>query len=59
MNLFVFLVLTSVVAVWRDINNAQPSLATAWNITNALILGVFLIVAAGELRPRTPERSQP
>lgn len=58
-NLFVFLALTSVVAVWRDINNAQPSLATAWNITNALILGVFLIVAAGELRPRTPERSQP
>lgn len=49
-NLFVFLALTSVVAVWRDMNNSQLSLATGWNITNTLILGVFLTVAAFERR---------
>jgi cellulose synthase (UDP-forming) len=48
--LFTFLALTSVVAVWRDINNAQLSLATAWNVTNTLALAVFLVVALQEAR---------
>jgi cellulose synthase (UDP-forming) len=46
--LFVFLALTSVVAIWRDLNNAQLSLATAWNLTNTAALGVFIGVAIAE-----------
>lgn len=46
--LFTFLALTSVVAIWRDVNNAQLSLATAWNLTNTVVLGAFLVVALRE-----------
>lgn len=46
--LFTFLALTSVVAIWRDVNNAQLSLATAWNLTNTAALGAFLWVALVE-----------
>ena len=46
--LFVFLALTSVVAIWRDLNNAQLTLATAWNLTNTIALGAFLSVAVVE-----------
>ncbi|MBA3020415.1 glycosyltransferase [Propionicimonas sp.] len=52
--LFVFLVLTSVVAIWRDLNNAQFSLATAWNLTNTAALGVFMVVAVREAFSRQP-----
>ena len=45
---FFFLLLTSFVAIWRDIRNSQLSLATGWNVTNTLILGVFMIVALRE-----------
>ena len=45
---FVFLALTSVVAIWRDVDNSQLTLATGWNVTNTLILGVFMIVALRE-----------
>jgi cellulose synthase (UDP-forming) len=45
---FVFLVLTSVVSIWRDLGNSQLSLATAWNVTNTFILGAFMIVALKE-----------
>ncbi len=55
MYLFTFLALTSMVAVWRDIGNAQLSLATAWNVTNTFALGVFLLVALQEAhRNRRP-----
>ncbi|GAA5519029.1 hypothetical protein Lsed01_01467 [Demequina sediminis] len=47
---FVFLALTSVVAVWRDWGNGVPTLATAWNLTNTVILGAFLMAAAREAR---------
>lgn len=51
--LFVFLALTSAVAIWRDLNNTQLSLATAWNLTNTAALGAFLAVAVVEhFRPR-------
>ena len=58
--LFVFLALTSVVAIWRDLNNAQLSLATGWNLTNTVALGVLLLVALREGRtasasPEPPE----
>jgi cellulose synthase (UDP-forming) len=52
--LFVFLALTSAVAIWRDVNNAQASLATAWNLTNTVALGAFLAVAAAEHFRRQP-----
>ncbi len=54
--LFVFLALTSVVAIWRDVNNAQLSLATAWNLTNTAVLGVFIAVAFTEHFSRSHRR---
>ena len=45
---FFFLLLTSLVAIWRDLDNSQLTLATAWNVTNTLILGSFMIVACRE-----------
>ena len=51
---FVFLLLTSVVAIWRDVDNGQLTLATAWNVTNTLILAVFMVVATRESRRNRP-----
>jgi len=48
--LFTFLALTCVVAIWRDVVNQQLTLATAWNLTNTLILGRFLLEAGREGR---------
>ncbi|WP_235510807.1 glycosyltransferase family 2 protein [Curtobacterium sp. Leaf261] len=45
---FVFLALTSFVAAWRDIGIGHLTLATAWNVTNTIILGAFIIAAARE-----------
>ena len=45
---FVFLVLTSVVSLWRDYDNSQFTLASAWNVTNTFILGAFMVVALKE-----------
>lgn len=45
---FAFLLLTSVVGVWRDADAGTLSLAVAWNVTNTLILGVFVATAARE-----------
>jgi cellulose synthase (UDP-forming) len=39
---FLFLGLTSVVGVWRDMDNGVVTLASAWNITNSLIIGSFI-----------------
>jgi len=47
---FVFLLLTSFVAVWRDVSNGVPTLAMAWNVTNTLILGSFVVAALRESR---------
>jgi cellulose synthase (UDP-forming) len=47
---FLFLALTSAVGVWRDLDNGVVTLGSAWNITNTLILGVFLTFAARESR---------
>ena len=47
---FLFLSLTSVVAVFRDIANGVLTLATAWNVTNTLILGAFLFSVARDAR---------
>ncbi|MET4638857.1 cellulose synthase catalytic subunit [Mycetocola sp. 2940] len=45
---FAFLLLTSLVAIWRDIDNGMLTLATAWNVTNTLILGGFVATAVRE-----------
>lgn len=47
---FVFLTLTSAVAIWRDTGNGVLTLATGWNITNTLILGAFMVAAGREAR---------
>jgi cellulose synthase (UDP-forming) len=47
---FIFIALTSVVAIYRDIDNGVLTLATAWNVTNTVILGSFVIAAMGESR---------
>jgi cellulose synthase (UDP-forming) len=47
---FAFLALTSVVGVWRDVNAGIVSLAVAWNVTNTLILGAFMVTALREAR---------
>ena len=59
---FVFLALTTVVAVWRDVENGVFTLATAWNATNTVILGAFLVAALREpraLRRRPGDRTLP
>ncbi len=53
--LFTFLVLTGAVGIWRDVNNSQFALATAWSLTNAAFLGAFLLVALREAFPKKPE----
>lgn len=45
---FVFLALTSVIAVARDLDNGVLTLATVWNITNTGILGAFVGTAMRE-----------
>ena len=46
--MFAFLLLTSAVAVWRDIGHSQLTLATVWNITNTVILGGFVLAGLRE-----------
>lgn len=45
---FVFLALTTAVAVWRDVGIGELTLATLWNATNTVILGAFVVTAARE-----------
>jgi len=47
---FVFLLLTSAVAISRDLDNGVLTLATAWNVTNTVILGSFVGAAMREAR---------
>lgn len=42
---FVFLALTSLVAVWQGVRQNNVTLGAGWNITNTLILGSFMVVA--------------
>ena len=55
---FVFLLLTSMVAVWRDVGIGTLTLATAWNVTNTLILGTFVVTALFESRRARQARSR-
>jgi cellulose synthase (UDP-forming) len=47
---FVFLLITSVVAVWQVRRQGVVTLGAAWNITNTVILGTFMVVAWRESR---------
>ncbi len=47
---FSFLLLTSVVAVLKDYSHATLTLATAWNLTNTIVLGVFVLAGVKEAR---------
>ncbi|WP_029289264.1 glycosyltransferase [Cellulomonas sp. HZM] len=47
---FALLALTTVVGTWKDLSNGYPSLALAWNATNTLILGGFVLTAWREGR---------
>lgn len=56
---FQFLLITTVVGVWKDLGNGYPSLALAWNATNTLILGGFVLTAWKEgHRARAAVRAQ-
>jgi cellulose synthase (UDP-forming) len=46
---FTFLLLTSLVAIYKDYGNETLTLATAWNLTNTVILGAFLVAGFQEL----------
>jgi cellulose synthase (UDP-forming) len=47
---FVFLFGTSIVSVWRDINQGQLNVATFWSIVNAVAIGAFIVVGFREAR---------
>ncbi|MFN4002663.1 glycosyltransferase family 2 protein [Microcella sp.] len=47
---FVFLLLTSFIALYKDAGNGALTLATAWNVTNTLIIGAFIVTAVVEAR---------
>ncbi len=47
---FQFLLITTVVGLWKDLGNGYFSLAVAWNATNTLILGSFVVTAWKEGR---------
>jgi cellulose synthase (UDP-forming) len=54
---FVFLLITSVVGVWKHGgDDGLPGLAVAWNITNTVILGGFLVTALREHRAAVREQ---
>jgi cellulose synthase (UDP-forming) len=55
---FVFLLLTSLVGLAKDYGNQTLTLATAWNLTNTIVLGAFIAAALKESRlARAAERS--
>lgn len=55
---FAFLAMTGAVGVWQNLVTGRFTLGTAWCVTNAVVLGAFLVVALGESRrSRRPARS--
>jgi cellulose synthase (UDP-forming) len=53
---FWFLFLTSIVAIYKDVGNGALTLATAWNVTNTIIIGAFILTAASESRQIARQR---
>ena len=59
--MFAFLLLTSVVAVMKDVGHGTITLATAWNLTSTLVFAVFIGAALKEshlARVAVPARPQ-
>ncbi len=56
---FVFLALTSVVAIVRDVGNGVATIATVWNVLNTGILALFLFAAWREQHPSRPRALAP
>jgi cellulose synthase (UDP-forming) len=57
--MFVLLAATTVVGLWKDMSNGSLSLALAWNATNTLILGGFVVTALREGRRGRRAARQP
>lgn len=53
---FWFLLLTSIVAIYKDVTNGALTLATAWNVTNTIIMGAFILTASAESRQIARDR---
>ncbi|MDO5735847.1 MAG: glycosyltransferase [Propionibacteriaceae bacterium] len=49
---FVFLLVTSAVAIWRDVLMSTPNVATFWCVINTIVLGLFVLTAWREDRQR-------
>ncbi|NRD26571.1 glycosyltransferase [Frigoribacterium sp. VKM Ac-2836] len=47
---WLFLSLTSLVAIWRDWDNRVLTLATVWNLINTAVLSAFLLAALREAK---------
>ena len=47
---FLFLVLTSMVGIYKDYMHQTLTLATGWNLTNTIVMGVFIVAALREPR---------
>ena len=45
---FAFVFLTSIVGILKDYGHQTVTLATAWNVTNTIVLGVFVVTAFRE-----------
>jgi cellulose synthase (UDP-forming) len=45
---FVFVLLTSAVGILKDYSHETLTLATAWNVTNTVVLGAFILAALRE-----------
>ena len=52
---FVFLLITSVVGIWKSDGAGAELLAVAWNVTNTVILGGFVVTAVREHRAAVRE----
>ena len=58
--IFTFLFLTSLVAISKDIEHQNLTLATAWNVTNTVLIAVFIAAAFREShRAKKSERRAP
>jgi len=45
---FAFLLLTSAVAIMKDVGHGTLTLATAWNLTSTAVFAVFIVAALKE-----------
>jgi cellulose synthase (UDP-forming) len=46
--MFAFLLLTSIVAIMKDVGHGTLTLATAWNLTSTFVFAVFVVAAMKE-----------